>query len=462
MLEIKGKRIAIIGLSRTGVATAEFLYQKGANLVVSDSKTAAGLKNELEKLKNMEIEYELGGHGEKSLSCDMIVVSTGVPLDIPFFKKAREKGIPIISEIELAYHFTEAKIIAITGTNGKTTTTQLIGEILKKAGMGKVKTAGNIGIPLISEIGDLGKGDWLVVEISSFQLETIVDFRPDISLFLNFSPDHLDRHKTLENYWLAKKRIFENQTAADLAIVNLDDQEVMKAVADFPGSVYQVSLEKRVDRGISFVNGKLIVSEGDREVELMVSADIPLMGLHNVQNTAFAALTAYLLGVPAGIIRDTVKNFKSAEHRLEEVCRLKDDILVIDDSKATNPDSAIKGIQSFDRPIVLLAGGQDRNADFAEWGRIVKEGVRVLVLMGETRYKLQEVALKSGFPNINIHIADNMKEAVEIAARELQGGDCLLLSPACPSWDMYASYQERGREFQEQVRELLQSCQDDR
>lgn len=463
MLEVKNKRIAIIGLSRTGIATAEFLYQRGAELVVSDSKTADELKNVLEKLKDMEIEYELGGHGEKCLSCDLIVVSPGVPLDIPFFRRARERGIPVISEIELAYQFTEAKIIAITGTNGKTTTTQLTGEILQKAGIGKVIVAGNIGTPLIREIGDTGKEDWLVVEISSFQLETIEDFRPDISIFLNFTPDHLDRHKTLENYWLAKKRIFENQTAEDLAIVNYDDQDVMRAVADFPGSLYQVSLEKRVDRGISLIDGKLIFIEGEQEEEIMDSAEIPLKGSHNIQNVTFAALAAHLLGVPVEIIRDTVKNFKGGEHRLEEVFYLKnDDILVIDDSKATNPDSAIKGIQSFESPIVLIAGGQDRNADFTEWGRVIKERVRVLVLLGETRFKLKEEALKSGFSNINIHIADNMKEAVEIATSHLKKGDILLLSPGCPSWDMYTSYQERGREFQEMVRKMLLTRQEER
>ncbi|HHU91612.1 MAG TPA: UDP-N-acetylmuramoyl-L-alanine--D-glutamate ligase [Halanaerobiaceae bacterium] len=454
MMELKNKKIAIIGLSRTGVATAEFLSRAGARVIVSDTKTAPFLEKEMEALKGLELDYELGYHGEKSLAADLIVVSPGVPLDIPFFKKAREKGIPIISEIELAYHFTEGKIIAITGTNGKTTTTSLIGEILQKAQIGKVKVAGNIGTPLIREIGDLGQDDWLVVEVSSFQLETIVDFKPDISLFLNFTADHLDRHKSLENYWLAKKRIFENQTSRDMALVNFDDQDVMKAVKDFPGRIYQVSMDKKVNPGISLVDNKLVFRAEDREEVLINCTDIPLPGLHNIQNVAFAALTAYLLGIPVEIIRNAIRDFKAAGHRLEEVCLLENNILVIDDSKATNPDAAIKGIESFTRPLVLLAGGQDRNADFTEWGRVVRERARVLVLLGETRYKMREVALKSGFPNINIHIADNMKEAVEIAAQNLKPGDCLLLSPACPSWDMYKSYQERGREFQDLVKTL--------
>lgn len=453
MLEVKNKRIAVIGLSRTGLAAAKFLYQAGAEVIVSDIKTAPYLKKEMEEFKNMEIEYELGGHGDKSLSSDLIVVSPGIPLDIPFFKKAQGKGIPIISEIELAYHFTDAKIIAITGTNGKTTTTSLIGEILKNAKKGNVKIAGNIGVPLISEIKDLKRDDWLIVEISSFQLETTIDFRPDISIYLNFTPDHLDRHKTVENYWLAKKRIFENQKKEDLAIVNYDDENVMKAVADFPGLVYHVSLEKKINKGIFLNDEKLCLGNNP----LIGLNEIPLRGMHNIQNAAFAILASYLAGVPVNVIKKSIKSFKTAAHRLEEVCLLDDDILVIDDSKATNPDAAIKALDSFEKPIVLIAGGQDRNADFEQWAKIVNEKVKILVLTGETRYKMKEVVLKNGFPNINIHITENMTSAVEIACNNLTKGDCLLLSPACPSWDMYSSYQERGKDFQE----LVKKCKGD-
>jgi len=452
MLEIQNKKIAVIGLSRTGVAAAKMLSKWGADVIISDKKKYNELMTEIELLRDIEVEYELGIHGEKSLNSDLIVVSPGVPLNLPFFVKAREKGIPIISEIELAYHFTEAKIIAITGTNGKTTTTSLVGDILRKAGIGRVKVAGNIGVPLISEVSGLTKQDWLVVEISSFQLETICDFRPDISLYLNFTPDHLDRHKTVENYWLAKKRIFMNQREGDYALVNYDDQEVMKAVADFCGEIYSVSTKGSVDKGIFLKENQLFISDSNNLIKLMDTADIKLKGLHNIQNISFAALACYLAGVQQKVIREAVLDFKPAQHRLEEVCLLANNILVLDDSKATNPDSALKGIEAVERPIVLIAGGQDRNADFSQWAEGLQNRVKTLILIGETSNKMKEEALNHGFSNINIHIVETMEKAVSIAINNLVSGDCLLLSPACPSWDMYSSYIERGEEYQKFVK----------
>ncbi len=458
MLELKNKKVAVIGLSRTGVASARMLVKWGADVVVSDIKTADKLHEELDKMEDLDIEYELGGHGEKCLNSDMIVVSPGVPLDITFFHKAEEKGIPIISEIELAYHFTEANIIAITGTNGKTTTTSLIGKILKNAAIGEVRVAGNIGIPLVTEAVGLSSEDWLVVEISSFQLETTKEFRPDISVYLNFTPDHLDRHKTVENYWLAKKRIFENQNSDDYAVINSDDQNVIKAVAGFPGKIYNVSLEKdivKLGQGVSVKDDQIIIYDEGEKIEVINTTDIPLKGKHNIQNVCFAILTSYLAGSSIEVIKKSIQDFKPSAHRLQSVCKLRDDILVVDDSKATNPDAAVKAIESFKRPIVLIAGGQDRNADFSQWSETICNKVKTLILLGETRFKMKEEALNKGFNNINIHIAENMQNCVQTAANYLQPGDCLLLSPACPSWDMYSSYTVRGQEFQNAVKDLL-------
>ncbi|MFP4015654.1 MAG: UDP-N-acetylmuramoyl-L-alanine--D-glutamate ligase [Halanaerobiales bacterium] len=468
MIEVKDKKIAVIGLSRTGLASARMLVEWGAEVVVSDVKTCEQLKDEMEKLSDLNLDYELGGHGEKCLDADMIVVSPGVPLDIPFFYKAVENQIPIISEIELAYHFTEANIIAITGTNGKTTTTSIIGDILKNAGIGDVRVAGNIGNPLVAEAADLTGDDWLVVEISSFQLETIREFRPDISVYLNFTPDHLDRHKSIDNYWEAKKRIFENQTSNDIAIVNGDDHNVMRAVAGFPGKIYQVSLEsniivseqkvieaKEINRGVIIKDDYLTIMEDDREIQVIQIADIPLKGKHNIQNVSFAILASYLAGSSVDVIRRAIVEFKSAAHRLEEVFELPGGIKVIDDSKATNPDAGIKALQAFDDPLVLIAGGQDRDADFSAWAVTIRDRVKTLVLIGETRYKMKEEALNHGFANINIHIVENMQNAVQIAAENLDPGDVLLLAPACPSWDMYPSYKVRGKEFQDNVRKIL-------
>lgn len=463
MLDVKDKRIAVIGLSRTGVASARMLVKWGAEVVVSDIKSSEELRNEIEKLKDIKVEYELGGHGEKCLKSEMIVVSPGVPLDIPFFHKAEDNGIPIISEIELAYHFTEANIIAITGTNGKTTTTSLIGEILKKADIGEVRVAGNIGTPLVTEAIGLSSEDCLVVEISSFQLETIKEFKPHISVYLNFTPDHLDRHKTLDNYWSAKKRIFENQNSDDYAVVNSDDENVMKAVADFPGKIYKVSLVgdvPQIGQGVFVKGGYISIYDKSKEMNVINISDIPLKGNHNIQNVSFAVLASYLVGAPIDVIKSAVLDFKPSAHRLQNVCILKGDIIVVDDSKATNPDAALKAVQSFTRPIVLIAGGQDRNADFTQWAESIKNKVRELILLGETRFKMKEEALNHGFANINIHIADNMQNAVQIAGKHLQKGDCLLLSPACPSWDMYSSYKVRGKEFQEAVYDLNNNLMD--
>lgn len=455
MIEVAGKRIAVIGLSRTGIATATMLNEHGAKVIASDVKSKEELEKTVNILTEKGIEFELGGHGEKCLACDLLVVSPGVPLELPFFKKAAVKGIPIIGEIELAYHFTKASIIAITGTNGKTTTTRLLGNIMEKSMPGQVKVVGNIGVPMIQEVVGLGSDDWIIAEISSFQLETIKEFRPFISLYLNFTPDHLDRHKTIEGYWEAKRRLFMNQRAGDYAIINDDDPAVIRAAEGCKAWKYLISTSNCIARGVYLKDGQLFIRDKDKTgilKESIISVDdIPLRGRHNVMNTAFAIMAAHLAGVDKDDIRQGILNFSAEEHRLQEIAVDDDGTLYIDDSKATNPDAAIKALISFSQPLILIAGGQDRDADFSEFARTVYEKVRVLVLLGETKKKLKEEVLKKGFDNINIHEAVDMKEAVSLAFNELRAGDCLLLSPACPSWDMYLNYKERGREFQREV-----------
>lgn len=455
MIEVAGKKIAVIGLSRTGIATATMLNEHGAEVIASDVKSKEELGETLNILTEKGVEFELGGHGEKCLACDLLVVSPGVPLDLSFFKKATAKGIPIIGEIELAYHFTKARIIAITGTNGKTTTTRLLGNIMEKSMPGQVKVVGNIGVPMIQEVVGLGSEDWIIAEISSFQLETIREFRPFISLYLNFTPDHLDRHKTIEDYWEAKRRLFMNQRTEDYAIINDDDTKVIKSVEDCKARKYLISTSNCVARGVCLEDGQLFIRNEDKTgvlKESIISVEnIPLRGRHNVMNTAFAIMAAYLAGVDKDSIRQGILDFSAEEHRLQEMAADDDGTLYIDDSKATNPDAAIKALSSFSQSLILIAGGQDRDADFSEFARTVYEKVRVLVLLGETKEKLKEEILKKGFNNINIHEAVDMKEAVSLAFNELRAGECLLLSPACPSWDMYLNYKERGSEFQREV-----------
>lgn len=455
MLEVKDKKIGVIGLSkRTGVSTVKFLVKKGASVVATDVKSRGKLVEELDLLEDYKLDYELGGHGKKTLSCDFIVVSPGVPLDLPFFEKAAEKKIPIISEIELAYHFTEAKIIAITGTNGKTTTTSLLGEIMDDYYSDNVIVAGNIGTPLISVAPGLTKKDWIVVEVSSFQLETICDFKAEISLFLNFTPDHLDRHKTLDNYLNAKKRIFMNQMSNDYALINYDDSLVLKVAQDYRAKKFYISGDKKIKQGAYIKDGQIFFQHNDDKLSLISTTEIPLSGEHNLMNTAFASFAAYLAGVDLSTIRGAIKKYKSGKHRLEVLTKSSAKTLVVDDSKATNPDAAVKALDTFDNPIILIAGGQDRNADFTELAQKIKEKVRVLILIGETTDKIYNRVLETGFENI--YRVEKMKDAVDKALHEFNEGDCLLLSPACPSWDMYKSYKERGEIFAFELRKKLE------
>ncbi len=447
MFSLQNKRVAVIGLGkRTGVAAARKLCELGAEVVVSDIKTPGELKEEIAMLSDYKIDYDLGGHSEKSLQVELIVVSPGVPLDIPFFRKVAGEEIPVISEIELAYYLTDAHIVAITGTNGKTTTTRLLGNILENSSVVNARVAGNIGTPLIQEIEELSADDWLVVEVSSFQLETTRKFRPEISLYLNFTPDHLDRHKSKENYWLAKKKIFTNQKSDDYAIINYDDGQVIRAARDCKAQKYGVSMKEEINGGCYLKNNRIVISLAGKEEAISIK-EIPLKGKHNVANVAFAALAARLIGVKLTTIREQIKNFIPEAHRLEKVAVKSSEIVVYDDSKATNPDAGIKALLSFDRPIVLIAGGQDRNADFSYLAEAISKKVKALILLGETRDKIAESVLKKGFDNI--YMVEDMKEAVNTATEKLTAGDCLLLSPGCPSWDMYSSYRKRGHDFRD-------------
>ncbi|MFW6381545.1 MAG: UDP-N-acetylmuramoyl-L-alanine--D-glutamate ligase [Bacillota bacterium] len=450
MLEIKDRKIAVIGLGkRTGVATARMLARHGARVVVSDLKGPEQLTEERQMLADYTIEYDLNGHGHRSLDTDLMVVSPGVPLDIPFFKEAEDRGIPVISEIELAYQFTEARIIAITGTNGKTTTTSLLGKMLQQSFPGRVSVAGNIGVPLIKEAGVLESNDWLVAEVSSFQLETIQEFRPCLSLFLNFSPDHLDRHPTVEDYWQAKKRIFENQQPGDLALINFDDSMVVRAARDCQARKLAVSQQPSIKDGVLVKDNLLYFRDQGKTTYKLSLNGFKLPGIHNRKNAAFATLAARLAGSSWDNIQQVLVDFQPIAHRLEEVKLGPDDILFIDDSKATNPHAAIKGITAFDRPIVLLAGGQDRNADFRELASVIKDRVKSLILLGETREMLARAVADRGFSRFKV--VSDMEEAIKQAIQELEAGDCLLLSPGCPSWDMYENYRKRGQDFRNQL-----------
>lgn len=457
-MDLKGKKVAVIGLSlRTGVAVVEALSKRGAEIIVSDTKERAQLEKQLDRLRDYNFECDFGGHSDILLESDLMVVSPGVPLKLGIFKKAVARGIPVISEVELAYNLTKARIIGITGTNGKTTTTALTGDIFKRGVDSRVKVAGNIGIPLISVVDNLQPGDWIVAELSSFQLEAVKNFRPRIGVFLNFSPDHLDRHQSEHNYLRAKANIFTAQKKSDYAVVNMDQPQVVKSAKKTQGTIYGVSLKQTLEQGLFLEENKLVAQMPEYTGPIIARNEIPLKGQHNVYNTSFAIVTALLAGISRQDIVAAIKQFKLSPHRLETVFKTEKNITVIDDSKATNPAAAVEAIKAVEEPILLIAGGQKRGAEFSELASLIKERVKKLILLGETSQDIKEAVMDKGFSVHNIYEVEDMEGAVRIVAAEVEAGDCVLLSPACPSWDMYSSYKQRGEIFSKFAVKFLQN-----
>ena len=437
-------KIAVLGFSpRTGLEVVKYLSKFDIKIIISDAKDKNELNHLISRVNNDQIEFDFGGNGEKILEAELIILSPGVPYDLDILKRARLKGIETISEIEFAYRQTQAEIIAVTGTNGKTTTTELIGEMLNNFER-KVIIAGNIGIPFISVVNDLNKDDLVVLELSSFQLEAVKEFKADISLYLNYSPDHLDRHHSEKNYKKAKKNIFSNQSSDDYALLNFDDQYLYSLHKNLEPKV--LGIAKKNKKADLVLDKKQAFYKKD-QIKLLDFSRINLPGLHNKMNIAFAALAAYLVGQDRDKIQKAAQNYQLQSHRMERIKNSKD-YLIIDDSKATNPDSAIKAIKSLQKDLILIAGGQDRKADFKKFSKEIKNSVKILILLGETTEKIYS-SLKD--TDIEIIKVDTMKEAAEIGAARLTEDMALLLSPGCPSWDMFSSYKERGEIFQKTV-----------
>ncbi len=453
MRKYENKKVTVLGLSeRTGIAVTEKLIENKAQVMVSDIKKSDQLKPQLAILKKYDnIKYDLGGHSEQILDSDLIVLSPGVPPDLNILCRAEKLGIEVISEIELAYRLTDANIIGITGTNGKTTVTSLAGHILKENLDNKVRMAGNIGSPLIAEINGMEKNDWLVAELSSFQLEKIKFFRPEISVFLNFAPDHLDRHITSQNYWKAKKRIFENQSKKDKALVNIDDIFLREKTDDIKAGLYKVTSKFEIDRGVYFDQEKIYLFQEGKKESIIETKDIPLIGTHNILNTAFAVLLAKIFNIKNDNIRQSVISYQAFAHRLEII--YDKEYRIIDDSKATNPHAAVNALRSLEAPIILIVGGQDRQADFSNLAYTIRERVHKVIIMGETKNKIKDALQQIGFDNFDI--VKNMQAAVRASLIDIKKGYTVLLSPACPSWDMYESYKKRGKDFQKEVKRYL-------
>lgn len=451
-MNLKNKNILLVGLAKTGISTIKHLNKLGAKVVVNDIKDKDKLKGILDELSDLNnVEYILGYHPENVDDIDMAVVSPGVPLDLPFILKLKSKNIEIIGEVELAYRLSQNPMfIGITGTNGKTTTTSLVGEIFKKANI-DTYIVGNIGNPVIDTVDVANKNSVLVTELSSFQLESIDTFKPHVSAILNFTEDHLNRHHTMEAYMEAKARIFKNQDEKDFCVLNYDDKDVKSLSDNVKAKKIFFSRKKSLDCGIYLDEDNNIIINIDKKIKLLNKDELSLPGNHNLENCMAAAAIAYVSNIDIDVIREVLKTFAGVEHRQEFVRNLNG-IMFVNDSKATNPDSSIKAIESYNRPIVLIAGGMDKQSSFDEFLDAAKENVYALVLLGETAQKIKECAQNKGFDNITV--VKDMKEAVNASYQIAKGGDVVLLSPACASWDMYKSFEVRGIDFKDNVHNL--------
>jgi len=447
-IELRGKRVLVVGLARTGVATAMFCAARGAAVTATDSRTENEIGAEIAKLREAGVTLELGGHQEKTfLAQDLIIPSPGVPADASLLQSARAKGITIWSEIELAYRFLKGRLIGITGSNGKTTTTSLVDHILKNAGYSTI-LAGNIGTPLIGRV-DASRDDTItVLELSSFQLELIETFRPNIGVFLNLTPDHLDRHRSMEAYGAAKARLFENQTEEDSAVLNADDPATTPYAPSRP-QVYWFSRKQRVAQGAYLRGGEIIFRRDGREEVMLRRDDIPLPGAHNLENVLAAVAAACIVGADTGAIAKGVRSFAGVEHRLEFVAEIGG-VRYYSDSKATNVDAALKALDAFSGRILVILGGKDKGSDYTELQKPLREKAILALLVGAAAGKIE----KQIAGNVAIEHAGTIERAVEIASHAAQPGDIVLLAPACASFDQFQNYEHRGRVFKELVRQL--------
>ncbi len=450
-MELKNKRVLVVGLGKSGLAAALFLRDRGARVTVSDTRSAAALAKDIPALLDAGIMVESGGHGLLTFRRqDLIVVSPGVPLDTPEVAQAIGFGLPVIGELELASRFLEGKVVAITGSNGKTTTTTLVGKIFADARLPTL-VGGNIGLPVIDLIPEAKAETWSVLEVSSFQLETTVEFRPNIALVLNITPDHLDRHKTFEAYAAAKARITAQQTNDDVLVLNAEDKPTQMVAAKTKAQIFWFSGVRRIKQG-AFVHGESIfwlAKEGGTPEPVMPIAEITLRGSHNVENVLAAVCAGKLAGISSESIRASVATFHAVEHRLEPV-RTLHGVTYFNDSKATNVDATLKALASFPSGVHLILGGKDKASDYTQLAPLLRERAVAVYTIGSAAEKIEREL--AGV--VKIVTAGTLKSAVESASAAATSGEVVLLAPACSSFDQFENYEHRGRVFRECVTAL--------
>jgi UDP-N-acetylmuramoylalanine--D-glutamate ligase len=450
VLELIGKKVLVVGLGKSGLAAALFLRRRGAQVTVSDVRSAEALAHDIPALLEEGIMVEAGGHGLLTFRRqDLIVVSPGVPLDTPELMQARSFGLPVIGELELAARFLKGRTIAITGSNGKTTTTALLGEILKESGLPTL-VGGNIGVPVVDLIEDSADDTWSVLEVSSFQLESTDKFQPSIAVILNITPDHLDRHGSFENYARAKERIFAAQDERDYVVLNADNVRAAQAATRSAARVYWFSVEHPVPRGAWLEQGQLVFRpDPESPAEPVIPLkEIPLKGAHNVENVLAAVCAARLAGAPANAIRRAIQKFQAVEHRLEFVARVNG-VEFYNDSKATNVDATAKAVAAFESGIHLILGGKDKGSDYTQLAQLLRSRVRAVYTIGSAAAKI-ESQLRGV---VSIHSCETLDNAVGAAASAARPGEVVLLAPACSSFDQFENYEHRGRVFKELVGE---------
>jgi UDP-N-acetylmuramoylalanine--D-glutamate ligase len=456
-MELKNKRVLVVGLGRSGVASAIFLQEHGAKVIVSDSKSEAQLQSEVPALLDRGISIETGQHGQRTFrDQDLIVVSPGVPSDQPQLQHARTLGIPVIGEVELAFRFLQGKVLAITGSNGKTTTTTLVGEILAKSGK-KTLVGGNIGTPVISLAGQSAPDSMVVLEISSFQLESIEKFRPWIAAILNITPDHLDRHHTFQAYVDAKARIFENQQESDFGVLNADDPTCASLKSKVHGPPLWFSRKQQVENGAYVKGDQIIFRHNGQEQAVLSRVDIQLKGEHNLENVLAAVAMTMVAGCTPQQVRQAVNEFRAVEHRLELIAAVNG-ITFYNDSKATNVDATVKALESFPGNIHLILGGKDKGSDYTVLNPLLRERVKRAYLIGAAADKIASQIQGA----TELVRSGTLDRAVRQAFDAGKSGDVVLLAPACASFDQFKSYEHRGRVFKELVNSLTPVATGDR
>ncbi len=445
-MNLRDKKVLVIGLAVTGVPLVRVLCELGADVIINDLRGKNDLEDSINKLSDLNVHYILGEHPKTVDSLgriDLTVVSPGVPLGIPLIREIKNKGIEVIGEIELAYRLSKGHIVAITGTNGKTTTTALVGEIFKNAGK-TTYVVGNIGVAFICKALETKEDDMIVIEVSSFQLEGIVNFHPQVGAFLNLTPDHLDRHKTMSNYKMAKSSLFKNQDEEDWAIINYDDTEVKNITKHLKATKIYFSRKEQLKQGVFVDNGKIVFVDNKCKKEIIPIDDIYIPGKHNLENALAAVAISIAMDIDIEPIVHTLRTFKGVAHRVEVVDDING-VKFINDSKATNVDAAVKAIETIDTSILLLAGGLDKSTLFDSFINAFDGRVKHMFVYGETAQSLFETAHRLNF--VHVTKVKDLEEAVNAAYNMSSHGDTILLSPACASWDMYENFELRGEHF---------------